>query len=184
MYNETTQRQGASKEHRWVEKSKVNELSASLSASSLSASGSSSNAGKEAATDRAAEDPVMPLVTPQFGSIGVMNHVPGRSQKSVWKPKAYGTISGATTVGPSSAPANQMTVPDHGNQTESSGAPAAVSSKLFSEKLLESFTTDSLTYSRAQVRATFYPKFENEKSDQEVSYLIYYFLYRTKYRIC
>ncbi|XP_042002958.1 tRNA ligase 1-like isoform X1 [Salvia splendens] len=162
------QRQGASKEHRWVEKSKVNELSASLSASSLSASWSSSNAGKEAAMDRVAEDPVLPLLTPQFGSIGVMNHVPGRSQKSVWKPKSYGTISGATTVGPSSAPADQMTGPEHGKQTESSGAPAAVSSKLFREKLLESFTTDRLTYSRAQVRATFYPKFENEKSDQEV----------------
>ncbi|XP_042038661.1 tRNA ligase 1-like isoform X2 [Salvia splendens] len=162
-------KQGASKEHSWVEKSKVNELSASLSALSLSASGSSSNTGKEAATDRVAEEPVMPLVMPHFGSIGgVMDHVPACSQKSVWKPKAYGTISGTTTVGLSSAPADQMTAPDHGNQTECSGAPAAVSSKLFSEKLLQSFTTDSLTYSRAQVRATFYPKFENEKSDQEV----------------
>ncbi|XP_077247868.1 tRNA ligase 1-like isoform X2 [Tasmannia lanceolata] len=30
------------------------------------------------------------------------------------------------------------------------------------------FTVDNLTYSRAQIRAAFYPKFENEKSDQEV----------------
>ncbi|KAL7126492.1 hypothetical protein ABFS83_14G191300 [Erythranthe nasuta] len=36
------------------------------------------------------------------------------------------------------------------------------------DKLLENFTVDSFTYSVAQVRATFYPKFENDKSDQEV----------------
>ncbi|KAL1552855.1 tRNA ligase 1-like isoform X1 [Salvia divinorum] len=155
--------QGASKEHRLVEKSKVNELSASLSAL-----GSSSSAGKEAAADRVVDSPSVAEVTSQFGSIGLMNHVPAHLQKAVCKPKAYGTISGTTTVGPNSAPADQMTVPDHGNQTESSGTPAAVSSKLFSEKLLENFTTDSSTHSLAQVRASFYPKFENEKSDQEV----------------
>ncbi|XP_057782702.1 tRNA ligase 1 [Salvia miltiorrhiza] len=167
------QRQGVSKDHRWVEKSKVNELSASLAASSLSASGSSSNAGKEAATDRVTslpvtEEPVLSVPSLQFESIGLTNHVPARDQKAVWKPKSYGTVSGTTAGGLNSAPVDQITVPNNGNQTESAGTPAAVSSKLFSGKLLESFTTDSSTYSLAQVRATFYPKFENEKSDQEV----------------
>lgn len=45
----------------------------------------------------------------------------------------------------------------------------ANSSELFKGNLLESFTVDNSTFSRAQVRATFYPKFENEKSDQEVA---------------
>ncbi|KAL3834454.1 hypothetical protein ACJIZ3_009190 [Penstemon smallii] len=34
------------------------------------------------------------------------------------------------------------------------------------DKLLENFTLDNSTYSLAQIRASFYPKFENEKSDQ------------------
>ncbi|EPS73145.1 hypothetical protein M569_01610, partial [Genlisea aurea] len=41
-------------------------------------------------------------------------------------------------------------------------------SKLFSGKLLENFSVDNSTHALAQVRATFYPKFENEKSDHEV----------------
>jgi Zn-dependent oligopeptidase len=31
------------------------------------------------------------------------------------------------------------------------------------------FEVDNNTFTEAQIRATFYPKFENEKSDQEVS---------------
>ncbi|CBI16268.3 unnamed protein product, partial [Vitis vinifera] len=41
-------------------------------------------------------------------------------------------------------------------------------SKLFSSNALADFTVDNSTYSLAQIRATFYPKFENEKSDQEI----------------
>ena len=33
------------------------------------------------------------------------------------------------------------------------------------------YMMDKSTYCRAQIRATFYPKFENEKTDQEVSLL-------------
>ncbi|KAH6811023.1 RNAligase [Perilla frutescens var. frutescens] len=150
------QPRGVGKEHRWVEKPKAN-----------SASGDSSNAVMEAAQDRlntltVAEEPALSVPSIQFGSIGLTTHAPIREQKSVWKPKSYGTVSGTTAVELDSAPGN-------GIQRESAGTPAAVSSKLFSGKMLESFTTDSSTYSLAQVRATFYPKFENEKSDQEVS---------------
>ncbi|XP_047337550.1 tRNA ligase 1 [Impatiens glandulifera] len=35
-------------------------------------------------------------------------------------------------------------------------------------KLFDNFSVDNSTYSLAQIRATFYPKFENEKSDQEI----------------
>ncbi|CAN6808446.1 unnamed protein product [Brassica oleracea] len=34
------------------------------------------------------------------------------------------------------------------------------------------FTVDKSTYCRAQIRATFYPKFENEKTDQESSLML------------
>lgn len=152
-----------------MEKSKANELSASSSAS-----GGSSNAAREAVTDRlktltVAEEPAHSVPSMQFGSIAHANHVPGR----VWKPKSYGTVSGSTGVGLDSAPADQTKVLGNRTQRESAATSADVLSKLLSGKSLNSFTTDSSTYSLAQVRATFYPKFENEKSDQEVSYPIY-----------
>ncbi|KAH6814067.1 RNAligase [Perilla frutescens var. frutescens] len=153
---------GVGKEHKWVEKSKAN-----------SACGDSSNAVMEAAKDRlnaltVAEEPALSVPSIQFGCIGLTTHAPVREQKSVWKPKSYGTVSGTTAVELDSAPVDQTAVPGNGIQKDSAGTSAAVSSKLFSGKMLESFTTDSSTYSLAQVRATFYPKFENEKSDQEV----------------
>ena len=40
--------------------------------------------------------------------------------------------------------------------------------QLFNGDRLGNFKVDNLIQSHAQVRATFYPKFENEKSDQEV----------------
>lgn len=109
----------------------------------------------------------------QFGSIGPTNHVPVFEQKAIWKPKSYGTVSGATSVEVGTAPVDQSTVLNSGTRTESAGKQTAALSKLFSGKLLESFTVDNSTYSLAQVRATFYPKFENEKSDHEVNYPIY-----------
>lgn len=173
IYCETIQRQGASKEQKWAAKSKVNKSSASLSASA-----SSSNAGKVAAIDKAnsrtvAEESPFPAASLQFGSMRLENRVPLGEQKSIWMPRSYGTVSGPTEAGLKSAPVDQVTVPGKVTQKESAGIPADVLSKLLSGKLLESFTTDSSTYSIAQVRATFYPKFENEKSDQEVSYPIY-----------
>ncbi|CAN1281672.1 tRNA ligase 1 [Linum perenne] len=77
--------------------------------------------------------------------------VPG--QKTVWKPKAYGTVSGASTVESDSTSVQKT---------------SAALSQLFKGNLLENFTVDNSTYSRSQIRATFYPKFENEKSDQEI----------------
>ncbi|KAL8553570.1 hypothetical protein ACS0TY_002035 [Phlomoides rotata] len=74
----------------------------------------------------------------------------------------------STAVEVGSAPVDKSTVLGSGTQTESTGKPTAALSKLFSGKLLESFTVDNSTCSLAQIRATFYPKFENEKSDHEV----------------
>ncbi|CAN8311589.1 unnamed protein product [Cochlearia groenlandica] len=41
-------------------------------------------------------------------------------------------------------------------------------SKVSQSNLLEKFSVDKSTYCNAQIRATFYPKFENEKTDQEI----------------
>ncbi|KAH7661894.1 tRNA ligase phosphodiesterase domain-containing protein [Dioscorea alata] len=52
--------------------------------------------------------------------------------------------------------------------TEKEARTAERLSKLFNRPLGADFSVDGNTFSRAQIRATFYPKFENEKSDQEI----------------
>lgn len=180
IYCETTQRQGVGREQKLVESK------ASESSSSLSASARHSNAGMGGVNPQTvAEGSPYPVGSLQFGSMGLENRVPLREQKSIWIPKSYGTVSGPTEVGPRPAPVEQVILPGKLTQKESAGIPADVLSKLLSGKLLESFTTDSSTYSIAQVRATFYPKFENEKSDQEVSYPIHASSQvQTRYAIC
>ncbi|XAR59778.1 hypothetical protein NMG60_11015745 [Bertholletia excelsa] len=88
--------------------------------------------------------------------VGLGKPVPIHGQRAILQLKSYGTASEATTV----------EVPT--DQTAAAGKSNAGLSKLFKSNILENFNVDSTTYSLAQVRATFYPKFENEKSDQEV----------------
>ncbi|QHO54986.1 uncharacterized protein DS421_3g61530 [Arachis hypogaea] len=88
------------------------------------------------------------------------------------EPKSYGTASGVATA------EAEMAGKGAADAAAAAGAEAVVASpktsgspslsKLFSANLLEKFTVDNNTYSQAQIRATFYPKFENEKSDQEI----------------
>lgn len=84
-------------------------------------------------------------------------------------PKSYVTDRGATAVLVDAGATAAV-------QPERSSASAVASprkeesglSKLLKGPLGADFTVDNYTFSRAQIRATFYPKFENEKSDQEV----------------
>lgn len=92
---------------------------------------------------------------------------------AIWKPKSYGTVSGGANVTEvESTPVSKAKVDGLGGvavaSTQKSSSGSAALSKLFSGNLLENFTVDSSTYAQARIRATFYPKFENEKSDQEV----------------
>ncbi|KAK9280611.1 hypothetical protein L1049_014306 [Liquidambar formosana] len=84
----------------------------------------------------------------QSGSVLQPNQIPVQGQKAIGKPKSYGTESRAEA-----------------STVENSTVGL---SKLFRSSLLADFTVDNSTYSLAQIRATFYPKFENEKSDQEI----------------
>ncbi|KAM0952110.1 putative tRNA ligase 1 [Dioscorea sansibarensis] len=52
--------------------------------------------------------------------------------------------------------------------TEKDPGTAERLSRLFNRPLGADFSVDGNTFSRAQIRATFYPKFENEKTDQEI----------------
>ncbi|XP_021836352.2 tRNA ligase 1 isoform X2 [Spinacia oleracea] len=83
----------------------------------------------------------------------------------VWKRKSYGTLSGVTNT-----PVNEVAAQKKTKEAESASSKKNMTnlSTLCSGKLLENFTVDNITCSHAQIRATFYPKFENEKSDQEI----------------
>ncbi|XWS52709.1 hypothetical protein CRYUN_Cryun11dG0094100 [Craigia yunnanensis] len=108
------------------------------------------------------EKPKSKAVTSASASVAeaVTNKLDGLNNSAnngqIWKPKSYGTVSGPT--GSASTVAIDV-------QTEKSNVDL---SKILKPNLLENFNVDNSTYSLAQVRATFYPKFENEKSDQEI----------------
>lgn len=98
----------------------------------------------------------------------------GKHTDHRWKEKPKTDMSSATGSA-SAAVAEAVSSRISGlNIAESSGQAAQISSaglsKLFRGNLLENFTVDNSTYSLSQIRATFYPKFENEKSDQEVRF--------------
>lgn len=113
----------------------------------------------EADTDKAASSSSMPsavaeAVTNRIGGLSIIAE--NEVHKTISKPKSYQTIANA----------------DVENVSETTPKSSASLSKIFKGNLLENFTLDDSTYSLAQIRATFYPKFENEKSDQEVLLLI------------
>lgn len=114
--------------------------------------------------------------TVPFGGLHLADQAPVPAQKAIGEPKSYGTVSGASTIEVEEAPVNRTGVEIQGNSVEPAAAAQKSTvglSKLFKGNLLESFTVDNSTYALGQVRATFYPKFENEKSDQEVLRILY-----------
>ncbi|XP_020676662.1 tRNA ligase 1 [Dendrobium catenatum] len=96
----------------------------------------------------------------QFGAIPG-NSIAKGQPRGVWLPKTYVTASEPVASAAPSATALRTE-----KETEVSGAGSL--SRLFQGQLGENFVVDNNTFSRAQIRATFYPKFENEKSDQEI----------------
>lgn len=159
-------RKGGHREQRWKEKGKADSLSPAVEAASSEVAGGIHTrlAGLSMAEH---SRPLSPI---QFGSAVLANQDTVQGQKA-WKPKSYGTVSEATTLGVEKAPADQIAVEEvQGNRPEatSAGKSTVGLSKLFKESSLTDFTVDNSTYTHAEIRATFYPKFENEKSDQEI----------------
>ncbi|XP_068668045.1 tRNA ligase 1-like isoform X2 [Aristolochia californica] len=85
-----------------------------------------------------------------------------KTTKDAWKPKTYSTTT-------SKADALNRSCVKGSEPKDSSPAEKTVGlTQLFKGPLGADFNVDNLTFSQAQIRATFYPKFENEKSDHEV----------------
>ncbi|PKI62580.1 hypothetical protein CRG98_017002, partial [Punica granatum] len=109
------------------------------------------------------------LPASQSGIVHTVNQ--NQSPAAIWMPRAYGTATGADAAEAESIPVDQRAgeIQANGSNGSATQSSSPGLSKLFSSNLLEGFSVDNSTYTCAQVRATFYPKFENEKSDQEVS---------------
>ncbi|BAT90626.1 tRNA ligase [Vigna angularis] len=137
------QRSGAHMERRWKEKAKTE--------AKLPATG-------DVAAVTASETVTNKIAGLSIGDNGGKTGAHG----SIWKPKSYGTASGGAVTEVENGAGVEASVASTQKDSGSS------LSKIFRGNLLEKFTVNNSTYTRAQIRATFYPKFENEKSDQEV----------------
>ncbi|KAE8656713.1 putative exonuclease V-like [Hibiscus syriacus] len=150
IMSQNQRRGGGNREQQWKPNSKpkaVTSASSSVDDAVTSASSSVDNAATSASSS------VDEAVTTKLGGLSI-------SEGQIWKPKSYGTVTG------SNAAVASATLTPVDVQTEKETVDL---SKIFlKSNLLENFKVDNSTYSLAQIRATFYPKFENEKSDQEI----------------
>ncbi|TQD91064.1 hypothetical protein C1H46_023348 [Malus baccata] len=159
------QQRGGRTEQKWTQKQKTDSPSMSTGDSSAAVTnrvGELSLTGSNGQANASVEPT-------QFGKVQLANQGPVQGQKGIWMPKSYGTVSGAKAV-EVEANVDKSTV---GTQGNGAGQAAAQKtrvglSKLFNGNLLENFTVDNSTYAQVQIRATFYPKFENEKTDGEI----------------
>lgn len=150
------QRKGRNKQHVWKQKTDV---------PSSAAEGVPSSAIAEAVGDRLSglsldgkTGQVQSFIpATDIGSLRQAKQGTVQGQKEIWKPKSYCTVS-------------ETANDEVGSPSDAAAAPKSSTSlsQLFGGNLLNKFTVDNSTYSLAEIRATFYPKFENEKSDQEV----------------
>jgi hypothetical protein len=81
----------------------------------------------------------------------------GTGAAQLWVPRGYATSTMDASVGPASSSSAAAA---------EKGVDSAKLSKVI--KGASDFAVDNNTFTEAKIRATFYPKFENEKSDQEV----------------
>ncbi|XP_078442173.1 RNAligase [Wolffia australiana] len=122
------------------------------------------------ATSGRGPSPTRPSSSSRSGSSPLLSGpVENRGLKKVWASKSYGTSSGTAALAVEKESGVAVS-PGKCSSAEVSGTSKEESrlSKLFKGPLGENFSVDTHTFARARIRATFYPKFENEKSDQEV----------------
>ncbi|CAL9099126.1 unnamed protein product [Musa acuminata var. zebrina] len=109
-----------------------------------------------------ADNPAARSLPMQLGGAPLSNQGSVKSQqKGLWKPKSYVTATSAVAAPVESTISSVPT-------EEETGSSANNLMKLFKGPIGAHFNVDNNTFSHAQIRATFYPKFENEKSDQEI----------------
>lgn len=157
MFN--LQRHGGYKEQKWKQKPKADgRASATAGAPAATAESVTDRLAGMHIAENSSQTNVLAATT-QFGDAEPASQFSVCNPKTVWKPKSYGTVSETTTAA-----------------AEAEVTPAKKNTTASIKNLSDIFTVDNSTYSVARVRATFYPKFENEKSDQEVHSFFSFFI--------
>ncbi|KAI9076204.1 hypothetical protein K1719_041902 [Acacia pycnantha] len=152
MPRNQVQSAGGHKEPKWIDKPKADRISLTTADATGGASEAVTHGLAEMRIAETSGQTSVPAAAIQFGSVQPTNQFTVHGPKTLWKLESYGTVSGATV-----------------DKVEAEVASTKNSiAFLSSNNLLENFTVDNSTYSLARIRATFYPKFENEKSDQEI----------------
>lgn len=166
------QRRGGHRQQLWKEKPMTDTPCSSVEGASSSGAEAVTNGITRLSIAENNEQSSVPSTG--FGSLQLPNQNSTQGQKAIWMPKSYGTVSGHKSAEVGNVPADDIATEIKGNASEMATAQKRSMdlSKLFRGNLLENFTVDNSTYSLAEVRATFYPKFENEKSDQEVLFFV------------
>ncbi|KAK9079407.1 hypothetical protein SSX86_001078 [Deinandra increscens subsp. villosa] len=149
---------GGRKEQKWIQKPRSEGPSDATEHKSAGfAEGITNGIGRLAIVENSGQSPVpvqrVDVVTPHVQSPTIFA-TPLHREQLIGKPKSYRAVSAPTV--------------DASEKTVNTAAQNVALSNLFKNNLLENFTVDNSTYTTAKIRATFYPKFENEKSDQEV----------------
>lgn len=165
-----TQRGAKNREQKWKQEAKPSEQSQAMPNASAAAEVVTNRFGELAVAESTSQNYQVPSQSKLFGSVLQANQATVQGQKEIWKPKSYGTVSGSMSVEVENTPVDKTGAEISGNGAEKAATGKSISdlSKLFSSNTVADFTVDNSTFSLAQIRATFYPKFENEKSDQEV----------------
>ncbi|XP_038715607.1 tRNA ligase 1 isoform X1 [Tripterygium wilfordii] len=149
------------KENKWIQDPKAQKSSTAIERDSDSASVSEAVTNKLGGLTLSEDSGKMHVQTPpiQLGSVHANLRALQGGQKAIWQAESYEKV-----------PVGTAAVEIHSNISETAGPPKSSVglSKFFKGNFLENFSVDNSTYSLAQIRATFYPKFENEKSDLEV----------------
>lgn len=95
-------------------------------------------------------------------------------QKNIWKPRSYSATPDPPATQVSAKLSTEKVqkihsaIPTREHKDNNSSI-----QKLLKVPVGANFIIDNQTYCKSQIRAVFYPKFENEKSDQEVYFFSY-----------
>lgn len=168
------QRRGGYREQRWKEKPNNDGFSGSPAMEGVSAAAAETVANRLNMLSITGNSTYYYDSAPgiQFGSVGTANYFPVYGQNATWKPRSYKEEE----IGKAYFDHRAVQERVNGAQKVSLGKSNAASSNFSGVNMFEKFKVDNSTYSVAQIRATFYPKFENEKSDQEVTSHLFFVL--------
>ncbi|XP_057956592.1 tRNA ligase 1-like [Malania oleifera] len=163
------QRRGGYREQRWEKKPTFDyPYSASFRQEAAAATEDLTNrVGTSTIGENSSQGHARALRT-QFGSVASQNKVAMQGYESTWKSQSYRTAIGVKVVEIENAAMDQADIQGNTAGTAALEKNTCGLNKLLNGSLLKDPTMECCTYSHAQIKSIFYPKFVNEKSEKEI----------------